>query len=70
MTPPTLPGYVHGIVGRDPWQIQCDGCGAIETPDPLVLMKTKFQSRQAAARVGADKRRLCPDCQEKAGWTA
>lgn len=67
---PTLPGHVHGIVGRDPWQIQCDGCGAIETPAPLVLMRTTFQDGAARVRAGDDSRRLCPDCQKAAGWVA
>lgn len=64
---PTLPGYVHGIVGRDPWRIQCDGCGAIETPEPLVLMRTEFAPALVRFRTG-DARRLCPPCQESAGW--
>ena len=58
----TLPGKVHGIVGQNPWRIQCDGCGAIEEPNPLVNMRTVFNP------VGGDRRRLCPTCQTEAGW--
>lgn len=62
---PTLPGFVHGVVGRDPWRLQCDGCGAIETPDALILMDTKFAPRRNR---DTDKRRLCGSCQTRAGW--
>ena len=59
---PTLPGTVHGIIGADPWRVQCDGCGTVETLEHLVLMRTRFNP------VTADPRRLCGDCQEGAGW--
>ena len=59
---PTLEGYLHGIIGRDPWRIQCDGCGAIEEPRPLVLMTTRFLPGSD------DPRRLCLDCQKEARW--
>jgi hypothetical protein len=56
---PTLPGMVHGIVGRDPWRIQCDRCGAVEEPGFLVLMRTRFNSRRYDR---GDRRRLCVGC--------
>lgn len=36
---PTLPGMAHGIIGSGPWRVQCDGCGAVETLELLVLMR-------------------------------
>lgn len=34
---PTLPGYVNGIIGRDPWRIQCQDCALISEDDHLIL---------------------------------
>lgn len=59
---PTLPGCVTGIVGRreqegkrTEWDLQCQECGAIETTNMLVLMKTLFHPC-------APRTRTCPDC--------
>ena len=62
---PTLDGMVRGVVGRDPWRLQCDGCGAIEEPVPLITMRTKFAPR---LNRDTDKRRLCEPCSVRAGW--
>lgn len=60
---PTIPGYAHGVVGLDPTRLQCDACGAIETPDILILMQTKFYGFRRG-----DLRRLCESCAEAAGY--
>lgn len=64
---PTLPGCVRGIVGvakdakgRSVYTLQCENCYALETPEMLILMKTRFHS------LGNDKRRLCAGCRVEA----
>lgn len=65
---PTLPGCIHGIVGEHPgegwggktaYDIQCDGCWAIETPGSLVVMT--FLHWKCTRTAGGGPR-LCPDC--------
>lgn len=66
---PTLPGYLHGIVGCNPWRLQCDGCGAVEVIGPersLVTMGTHFAPPRIYGR--GDRRRLCRPCALAAGW--
>lgn len=62
---PTLPGKVHGIVGTDPWTIQCDGCLCTWSHEHLILVvhKAEFNPRDKW-----DDRRLCDDCADEAGW--
>lgn len=60
---PTLPGHVHGIIDHDPWEVQCDGCGLIETVVTLAISTIRFHRDQ-----GKDSRRLCVSCRERAGW--
>lgn len=62
---PTLAGLVHGLVGRNPWVIQCDGCGRTEARVVLILCNTRFHINPET-----DSRRLCPDCQQRARWAA
>lgn len=59
---PTLPGLVHGIVGCDPWVVQCDGCAATETVRVVALTSIFFNTSDA------DARRLCGGCRLRAGW--
>lgn len=59
----TLPGYVHGIVGHQPWEIQCDGCGTIQTIRFLAACTIWFRRDTEN-----DPRRLCPTCRDRAGW--
>ncbi len=59
---PDLPGLVHGVVGRDPWEIQCDGCGRVDTCNP-VISDIRFH----AHRFG-DERRMCKPCWIADGW--
>lgn len=63
---PTLPGMAQGIVairtvsdGKHEYDLQCQDCGAIETPDIFVLMTFKFPPCQEP------RRRLCPECHKK-----
>ena len=63
---PTLPGKAQGIVAMRPlgegkyeYDLQCQDCGGIETPDILVLMRFKFPPCQSP------RRRLCPDCHKQ-----
>lgn len=60
---PTIPGYVSCVVGIDPTRLQCAACGEIETPDVLILMRTKFYGYRHG-----DLRRLCEICAEAAGY--
>ena len=60
---PTLPGFEYGVVGIEPTRLQCAGCGAIETPELLILMKTKFYGYRRG-----DLRRLCEGCAADAGY--
>lgn len=60
---PTIPGFALGVVGIEPYRLQCGACGAIETPDVLVLMRTKFHGYRHG-----DLRRLCEACATDAGY--
>lgn len=62
---PTLPGMVHGIVGRDPWVVQCDGCGGTETSEHLILAVHYAEFNPRLYGKG-DRRRLCDDCAHEA----
>lgn len=61
---PTLPGLVHGIVGADPHEVQCDGClvvrggGGEMSGAQIILADIRFNPR----RYSSDKRRLCREC--------
>jgi len=66
---PTLTGSTTGVVGQRPgprgrteWDLQCEVCGAIETTDLLVTMKTMFYHHAQG-----DFRRMCPACHEATG---
>lgn len=61
---PTLPGHAHGIVDREPWLIQCDGCGLREAVTTVALTTIRF----AGYANTDDTRRLCADCRTRAGW--
>jgi hypothetical protein len=60
---PTLPGKVDGIVGWDPLELQCRGCGAVFTGErsrraaDIVLSGFHFHTCE-----GRDGKRRCPDC--------
>ena len=62
---PTLPGCVSGIVGRDPWRVQCAKCATVVTADDRpgalygVVRDLHFHHRLPAPW---DERRLCRDC--------
>lgn len=63
---PDLPGKIQGIVGRETneqgrevYVLQCQECGGLERPWPLVTMSFKFCPVHDKAR-GHD--RLCPPC--------
>ena len=61
---PTLPGLVHGTVGAEPFEIQCDEClvvrsGATKSGGAqIILTDITFNPR----RYHHDQRRLCDDC--------
>ena len=61
---PDLPGVVHGIVGRDPWVVQCDGCGLVQTHGWLTVAGQNicFDPEDTG-------RRLCPGCRAAERWT-
>lgn len=58
---PTLPGCVAGIVGQDPWQVQCQECGHISEHKHLILA---IRARELVFHPWADgtNPRLCTDC--------
>lgn len=62
---PTLPGLVHGIVGQDPYEVQCDECLVVRSGDAtqagaqIILSGIRFNSRRYDS---GDKRRLCREC--------
>ncbi|OJU39710.1 MAG: hypothetical protein BGN97_00375 [Microbacterium sp. 69-10] len=60
---PTVPGFTSGVVGIAPYRLQCAGCGSIETPEYLILMRTKFYGFRHG-----DLRRLCEACATAAGY--
>lgn len=63
---PTLPGHVHGIVGIDPPEIQCDGCGRIDTGERLAMTAIRSDIRFLD---GSSRRRMCTPCWEAEGRT-
>lgn len=60
---PTLVGYANGVVDVDGKRttLQCQDCGALETPEILVLMKFKF----IHCKHDPEPLRRCPDCTTK-----
>lgn len=60
---PDLPGCAHGIKGRDPWVVQCDGCGLTITHDGREPKPTFFQ-RIHFDRHDQYTQRLCQSCWE------
>lgn len=64
---PTLPGKVHGIVGKEPFEIQCDEClvvrsGTSKAPNvQIILVDITFNPRRYPS---GDKRRLCHECRD------
>lgn len=62
---PTVPGKVHGIVSLDPLTIQCDGCGFLATGVAVMTTCGIIFHRYLHDK---DPRRLCTDCQRRAGW--
>ena len=63
---PTLEGCVNGIIarsqderGRNVYTLQCQHCGATETPSIMVLMNFKFNPLRDPKN---GRLRLCPDC--------
>lgn len=64
---PTLEGYTNGVVaveqagGKPRTTLQCQDCGALETPEILVLMKFKFVS----CKNDPEPLRRCPACTTK-----
>ncbi|WP_334121889.1 hypothetical protein [Glutamicibacter sp.] len=60
---PTLSGCTNGVVSIDGKKttLQCQDCGALETPEILVLMKFKF----IRCTNDPEPVRRCPDCTTK-----
>jgi hypothetical protein len=62
---PTLPGLVHGIVSKDPYEVQCDEClvvrggGGKMDGAQIILAGVQFNPRRYQS---GDKRRLCHEC--------
>lgn len=62
---PSMPGLVRGIVGRDPYEVQCDECLVVRGGDAhmkglqIILADIRFNARRHEA---GDKRRLCREC--------
>lgn len=58
---PTLPGCVQGIVGMDPWRVQCQTCGHITENESLF-----FAIRERAMTFhewpDGSNPRMCRDC--------
>lgn len=74
---PTVPGFVHGVVGTAPAAIQCDACGDVyELPEDAVPHLTTPGARVTYAAlmagmeyrvfpgVGRDTLRRCCPCWE------
>ncbi len=63
---PTLPGRVHGLVGENPWRIQCDGCGRIDDYKSLGLGKDSnivlIISTIKLSHTDGYTQRLCKEC--------
>jgi hypothetical protein len=63
---PTIPGMVHGIVTRDPYEVQCDECLVVRSGDAkqqglqIILADIRFNPRLYQS----DKRRLCRECRD------
>lgn len=64
---PTLEGFAPGVVaieapGEKPrTTLQCQDCGALETPERLVSMTFKFVRCWA----NVEPKRRCPECRAK-----
>ena len=61
---PDLPGCTHGVVGRDPWVIQCDGCGLTIRYDGREHKAIFFRRITFYPKVPG--RRMCEPCWQKA----
>lgn len=62
---PTLPGLVHGIVSKDPYEVQCDECLVVRGGNAprhkglqIIFADMLFNPR----RYPGDRRRLCREC--------
>ena len=77
---PTLPGKAEGIVGLDPIEIQCRGCGAVDNPDTLriardhpravalVILLSSIHFHARPWTTGhTDNPRLCKQCRQARG---
>ena len=63
---PTVTGKVHGIVGLNPAEVQCDACLVVRTGIyaekigiTVILVDITFNPRRYER---GDKRRLCREC--------
>ena len=61
---PTIPGCVHGIVGVNPWEIQCESCGTVFTS---VRLFSAVRLCHFSKEDGFTTRR-CRDCRVAAGF--
>lgn len=58
---PTLPGRVQGIVGEDPWVVQCSDCGNTATDSKIWTLVGMWGWKFHTCE-GRDCVRRCPDC--------
>lgn len=61
---PDVPGLVHGVKGKNPWRVQCDGCLTVFSGEWLlpVAKSAVFNNRSGSSD------RLCHPCWEERGW--